>query len=94
MTNEQLAILLDNYATMLDDAIDEVEAALPSDVERAMTWHYKGGNPFAIMQSSPEADPKLWEQMPGEALCLTSLQDLSSRMLQHVNILRGIHGED
>jgi len=94
MTNEQTIVLLNSFIGLLSTALVEAEQLLPAEVERAMTWRYKGNNPLAGALSSPDTDPKLWEQVPGGPLCLEPFHVFAAGLGAQVGILAGNHGED
>ncbi len=94
MTNEQLMVLLNSFLGLLSAAIAEVEEHLPPDVERDMTWRYKGSDPLGAVISSEERDPRLWEQVPGKPLCLKPLEVFRDGLASQVSVLGGGDGQD
>ena len=89
MTNEQLAILLDNLRARLADALQEVDDSLPEGVGRSKIWQYRGGGSFfERMISRPSTHPEDWEQSDGQALLLDPLETVLSDLGDYVELLK------
>jgi len=78
MTNEQLAVLLKQFASHLTTALQQVDDELPGDVERHFDWKYIGEQNGAFdirpVFSTPSKNPDDWIKVPEEAYILDPIR--------------------
>lgn len=92
MTNEQLAILIRNYALRLDELVEKLDDELPESNERHLKWARKDGVPMLnyfvavanIEKNGPSDDI---EQVTGDFICLDGLRQFSDELWTQINEL-------
>jgi hypothetical protein len=91
MTNEQLAILIRNYASRLDRLVKRLDIDMPESAERHLKWQRKDGKaeliPWKVEGNSD------FEQVPiGKYICLDGLRQFSMDLRTHVDELITVTG--
>lgn len=91
MTNEQLAVLLEQFRARLEAALAEADASLPEGVEREVNWEYVRKT-WSLL-STPLTDPDDWKECPGVAMALAPIREVEAGLEAAVEELQGTPGD-